>query len=148
MARLLPARSLHLSAASVHRISLTLPPLRPSGTERCAASVAPFVGPDSSFMPLRWTFAALRCRDLAGSSLAMSFSVFLFTPARISLCISSDDGLTSSVFQGLPANHVQVVVLVTSGHCWPIAADEEWYSSKRPSSTVAIQHSSGSSVQR
>ena len=71
-----------------------------------------------------------------------------FTPARISLCILSDDGLTSSVFQGLPANHVQVVVLVTSGRCWPSAADEEWYSPKRPSSTVAIQHSSGSSIQR
>ena len=128
-------------------IGLTLPPLHPSRTGRHAASVAPFVGLDSSFMPLRWTFAALRCRDLAGSSLAMSFSVFLFTPARISLCISSDDGLTSSVFQGLAANHVQVVVLVTSGCCCPSAADE-WYSPKRPSSTVAIQHSSGSSVQR
>ena len=54
-------------------ISLTLPPLRPSGTGRHAASVAPFVGPDGSFAPLWWTFAALRCRDLAGSSLAMSF---------------------------------------------------------------------------
>ena len=28
--------------------------------------------------------------------------------------------------------------LVTSGHCWPSAADEEWYSLKRPSSTVAV----------
>ena len=26
--------------------------------------------------------------------------------------------------------------LVMSGHCLPSAADEEWYSSKRPSSTV------------
>ena len=60
----------------------------------------------------------------------------------LSLCISSDDSLTSSAFQGLPANHVQVVVLVTSGRCWPSAADEEWYSPKRPSSTVAIQHCS------
>ena len=32
--------------------------------------------------------------------------------------------------------------------CWPSAADEEWYSPKRPSSTVAIQHSSGRQVQR
>ena len=30
---------------------------------------------------------------------------------------------------------------------WPSAADVEWYSPKRPSSTVAIQHSNGSSVQ-
>ena len=36
----------------------------------------------------------------------------------------------------------------TSGCCWPSAADEEWYSLKRPSSTVTIQLSSGSSVQR
>ena len=35
-----------------------------------------------------------------------------------------------------------------AGRCWPSAADEEWYSPKRPSSTVAIQHCSGSSVQR
>ena len=48
---------------------------------------------------------------------------FLFTPARISLCILSDDGLTSSAFQWLPANLVQVVA---SGRCWPNAADEEW----------------------
>ena len=54
----------------------------------------------------------------------------------------SDDGLTSSVFQRLPANHVQVVVLVTSGHCYPSVADEEWYFPKRPSSTVATQHCS------
>ena len=33
------------------------------------------MGPDSSFKPLRWTFAAHRCRDLAGSSLSISFSV-------------------------------------------------------------------------
>ena len=31
--------------------------------------------------------------------------------------------------------------LVTSGRCWPSAADEEWYSPKRPSSTVAINSS-------
>ena len=47
--------------------------LRLSGTGQHAAPVVPFVGPDSSFMPLPWTFAALRCRDLAGSSLAKSF---------------------------------------------------------------------------
>ena len=70
------------------------------------------------------------------------------TPMMLNRHILSDDGLTSSVFQGLLANHVQVVVLVTSGCCWPSAADEKWYSPKRPSSTVAIQHSSGSSVQR
>ena len=51
------------------------------------------------------------------------------------------------VSQGLPANHIQVVVLLTSGHYWPSAADEKWYSPKRPSSREAIQHSSGSSVQ-
>ena len=28
------------------------------------------------------------------------------------------------------ANHIQVVVLVISGRCWPSAADEEWYSPK------------------
>ena len=44
--------------------------------------------------------------------------------------------LTSSVVQELPTNHKQVVA---SGHCWPSAADEEWYSPKRPSSTVAVQ---------
>ena len=27
---------------------------------------------------------------------------------------------------------------MTSGCCWPSAADEEWYSPKRPSSTVAV----------
>ena len=27
---------------------------------------------------------------------------------------------------------------MTSGHCWPSAADEEWYSPKRPFSTVAV----------
>ena len=31
--------------------------------------------------------------------------------------------------------------LVTSGRCWPSAADEEWYSPKRPSSTVAVNSS-------
>ena len=30
---------------------------------------------------------------------------------------------------------------MTSGRCWPSAADEEWYSSKRPSSTVAVNSS-------
>ena len=55
-------------------ISSTLPPLRPSGTGRHAASVAPFMGPDSSLTPLRWMFTALRCRDLAGSSLASSLA--------------------------------------------------------------------------
>ena len=84
-----------------------------------------------SLMPLRWTFIALRC-----------FYYILFTSAWISLCILSDDGLTSSVFQGLPANHVQVVVLVTSGHCCSSVADEEWYFPKRPSNTVATQHCS------
>ena len=29
--------------------------------------------------------------------------------------------------------------LVISGHCRPSAADEEWYSPKRPSSTVVVQ---------
>ena len=38
--------------------------------------------------------------------------------------------------------------LVTSWRCWPSAADEEWHSPKRPSSTVAIQHSEESSIQR
>ena len=28
--------------------------------------------------------------------------------------------------------------LVTSGHCWPNAADEEWHSPKRASSTVTV----------
>ena len=51
---------------------------------------------------------------------------FYSPPAQISLCISSNAGLTSSAFKGLAANHVQVVVLVTSGRCWPSAADEEW----------------------
>ena len=31
--------------------------------------------------------------------------------------------------------------LVTSGRHWPSAADEEWYSPKRPSSTVAVNSS-------
>ena len=35
-----------------------------------------------------------------------------------------------------------------SSHHWPIVPDEEWNTPKRPSSTVAIQHSSGRSVQR
>ena len=30
--------------------------------------------------------------------------------------------------------------LVTSGHCRPSTADEEWHFPKRPSSTVAVQH--------
>ena len=30
---------------------------------------------------------------------------------------------------------------MTSGRCWPSAADEEWYSPKRPSSTVAVNSS-------
>ena len=30
---------------------------------------------------------------------------------------------------------------VTSGHCRPSAADEEWYSQKRPSSTVSVNSS-------
>ena len=30
---------------------------------------------------------------------------------------------------------------MTSGCCWPSAADEEWYSPKRPSSTVAVNSS-------
>ena len=32
--------------------------------------------------------------------------------------------------------------LVTSGRCWPSAADEEGYSPKRPSSTVAVYNNS------
>ena len=63
----------------------------------------------------------------------------------MSLCISSEV-LTSSAFRGcqpitykwLPGD---------SGHCWPSAADEEWYSPKRPSSTVAIKHSEENSIQ-
>ena len=38
--------------------------------------------------------------------------------------------------------------LVTSGRCWPGAADEEWHSLKRCSSTVAILHSSGEAQYR
>ena len=30
---------------------------------------------------------------------------------------------------------------VISGRCWPSAADEEWYSPKRPYSTVAVNRS-------
>ena len=82
MARLLSARSLHLSAASVHRISLTLPPLHP------------------------------------------------FRDRTVRCILRGISQLSTSVFQGLPANHVEVVVLVTSGRCWPSAADEEWYSLK------------------
>ena len=83
MVRLLPTRSLHLSAASIH----------------CSGA-----------------------KELSG-------------PTK---------GATEAG-EGLPANHVLVVVLVTSGRCWPCAVDEEWYSLKRPSSTLANQHSSGSS---
>ena len=36
-------------------------------------------------------------------------------------------------------NHLISGFLVTSGHCKPSAADEVWYSLKRPSSTVAVQ---------
>ena len=35
----------------------------------------------------------------------------------------------------------QTGCLMTSGCCWSSAADEEWYSPKRPSSTVAINSS-------
>ena len=61
-------------------ISFTLPPLHPSETGPYAASVTPFVGPDSSFAPLWCTFAALRCRDLTGSSLAISFECIFNHP--------------------------------------------------------------------
>ena len=61
-------------------ISLTLPPLCPSGTRRHTASVVPFVESDSSFVPLRCIFAALRCRDLTGSSLAKSFLCRIYIP--------------------------------------------------------------------
>ena len=67
-----PFRRLYVSFP-LDGICLTLPPLHPLGTGWHAASVVLFVGPDSSFTLLWWTFAALRCRDLAGSSLAMSF---------------------------------------------------------------------------
>ena len=68
MSRLLPARYLHLSAANVHC----------SGVKEflCCA----LRGIDGSFMPLQWTFAALRCRYRTGSSLAMSFLVYLIHP--------------------------------------------------------------------
>ena len=58
------------------------------------------------------------------------------------------DGLTASVSTLGVANQSHASgCLVTSGHCWPSAADEEWYSPKKPSSTVAVQHSSGNSTQ-
>ena len=33
---------------------------------------------------------------------------------------------------------VKDLARLTFGRCWPSAADEEWYSPKRPSSTVAV----------
>ena len=34
----------------------------------------------------------------------------------------------------------QVLVMQHAEFCWPSVTDEEWYSPKRPSSTVAFQH--------
>ena len=56
-------------------ISLTLPTLHPSGTDGTLPLLHPSWDQTALFTPLRWTFAALRCRDLTGSSLVMSFSV-------------------------------------------------------------------------
>ena len=39
-------------------------------------------------------------------------------------------------------NTMTVKDLVTFGRCWPSAAEEEWYSPKRPSSTVAVYNNS------
>ena len=57
-------------------LALIFPPLCTSGTDS-TASVAPFMGPDGLLTPLQCMFAALRCRDHAGSSLEKSFFTVL-----------------------------------------------------------------------
>ena len=49
--------------------------------------------------------------------------------------------LTSHSASGVTDQSCTSGCLVTSGRCWPSAADEEWYSLKRPSSTVAVNSS-------
>ena len=66
---------------------------------------------------------------------------------NLPLYFEQSDGLTSSAFQGLPANHVQVV-----GYFWTLLAQCCWwgvvFSKKAPSSTVAVQHHDINLVQR
>ena len=68
MARLLPARYLHLSAANGYH----------SGVKELLCWA--LHGIRQLFTPLRWTFAALRCSYLTGSSLAMSVVVYFIHP--------------------------------------------------------------------
>ena len=96
---ILPARSPYLSAASAHHSGIK----ELSGPTKGATEAA------CHLVPKGRNRGKVRLIPSSVNGRKKSYSVFLFTPARISLCILSDDGLTSSVFQGLPANHVQVV---------------------------------------
>ena len=65
--------------------ALLYPRCTPRRPDDMAASAAPFMRPDSFFIPLQWTFAALRCRDLAESSLAKNFAVLLGFLAKVKI---------------------------------------------------------------
>ena len=54
-------------------VQLHLPPLCPSWDRTAHCLCCALCWTRQHFTPLRWTFAALRYRDLTGSSLAMSF---------------------------------------------------------------------------
>ena len=98
-------------------------------------------GTRQHFMPLRWMFPALRCRDHAGSSLAKSLFTVLCSPLHKSpLYFKQTDGFNIISLLEVASQSRTSSYLVTSGRCGPSAADEKWYSPKRPSSTVAIQH--------
>ena len=53
--------------------------------------------------------------------------------------VSSESMINTTAVRESLTNHLTSGCLVTSGHCKPSAADEEWYSPKRPFSTVAVQ---------
>ena len=71
--------------------------------------------------------------------LAKSFTVTVFTPCTNFTSVFRAKRRLTSHSASEVADQSQVSgCLVTFGRCWPSAADEERYSPKRPSSTVAV----------
>ena len=100
------------------------------------------------FKSLQWTFAPLRCRAMQRVVQASLFTV-LYSPLNKSPSVFRVKWWFNIISASEVARQLGTSgCIVTSGRCWPSAADEEWYTPKRPSRTVAVQHSSSRLLQR
>ena len=109
------------------------------GHGRIAASVAPFVGPDRSLMPLRWTFTALWRRYLTGSSLAKCFCcIFIHPCTNLPLCFERQRFNIISVSGVSSQSHTSGCL----GDFWALLAQCYWWEVVISKKAMAIQHCS------